>query len=191
MPCHHGDLSLGVPASFLAGSSSDQSPQHQRVHRGRQMKGCRGCLLSGADAHSVSLRNLVNTVISRGHGKWCPVYVESEQALLHTALAWLGLASVWCLLWLAAHQRSDHLSCGPLVAVMHNVSWILDEVRQQGCQDEWHWSSSFEVGTDGVTATKKSIHSPNATLYFSGTDVSSDQPLLFGCQKHAVQICLN
>ena len=36
------------------------------------------------DAHSVWLRDLVNIAISKGHSRWCPAYVESEQALLNT-----------------------------------------------------------------------------------------------------------
>ena len=75
---------LRVPASFLAWGSSDQRPQHQKVHIGGLMEGRSGSLLSWGDAHSVWLHSLANIVISRGHRRWCPVYVESEQALLNT-----------------------------------------------------------------------------------------------------------
>ena len=47
MPCSHGDLGLGAPASFLAPGSSDQSLQHQRVHIGGLEAS--GGLLSGGD----------------------------------------------------------------------------------------------------------------------------------------------
>ena len=38
----------------------------------------------GGDAHSVRLRNLASTVVSRGHSRSCPACVQSEQALLNT-----------------------------------------------------------------------------------------------------------
>ena len=41
-------------------------------------------LLSLGDAHSVWLRDLANTGVSRGHSRLCPAYVESEPALLNT-----------------------------------------------------------------------------------------------------------
>ena len=41
-------------------------------------------LHSGVDARSVWLRDLANVDISRGCGKWCPTYAESEQASLHS-----------------------------------------------------------------------------------------------------------
>ena len=79
-----GGLSLGVPLSSLAWGSSDQSPQHQRVHIGGLVERCSGGLLSGGDAHSVRLCDLANIVVSSWHSRWCPAYVQSEQALLNT-----------------------------------------------------------------------------------------------------------
>ena len=38
----------------------------------------------GGGTHSVWLRDLTKIVVSRGHSRWCPAYVESEQALLNT-----------------------------------------------------------------------------------------------------------
>ena len=75
-------LSLGVPPSSPAWGSSDQSPQHQRIHKGELIEGCSGILLSGGDAHSVWLCYLANIVISRGHSSWCPAYVQLHQALI-------------------------------------------------------------------------------------------------------------
>ena len=84
MPHSHGGLSLGVPTSSLAWGSSDQSPQRQRIHIRGLVEGCGGGLLSGGDAHSVQLRDLANIVVSRGQSRWCPAYVQSEQAQRNT-----------------------------------------------------------------------------------------------------------
>ena len=54
--------------------STSESP-HRRIG---------GNLLSRGDVHSVWLRDLANIVVSRGHSRWCPACVESEQALLNT-----------------------------------------------------------------------------------------------------------
>ena len=78
-----GDLSLGVPASFLARGSIDQSPQRQRIYVRGLEEGRNSGLLSGRGAHSVWLRELANIVASRGHSRWCPTYLQSEQALLN------------------------------------------------------------------------------------------------------------
>ena len=48
---------------------------------GELVKGHCGSLITRGDEHSVRLHNLANTVIGRGHGRWCPVYDESEQVL--------------------------------------------------------------------------------------------------------------
>ena len=65
MPYSRGDLSLGVPVSFLAWGSSDQSPQRQRVRTAGLVEGRSGGLFSGGDALSVRLRDLANTVVSQ------------------------------------------------------------------------------------------------------------------------------
>ena len=85
MPSSRGGLSLGVSPSSLAWDSPDQSPQRQRVHLGGLVEGCSGGLLSSGDAHSVWFCDLANIVASRGYSRWCPAYVQSEQALLNTA----------------------------------------------------------------------------------------------------------
>ena len=43
-----------------------------------------GGLLYGGDSHSVRLHDLANIVVSKGHSRWCPAYVQSKQALLNT-----------------------------------------------------------------------------------------------------------
>ena len=98
MPCSHGGLSLDLPPSSLARGSSDQSTQRQRVHIGGLVEGGSGGLLSGGDAHSVWLHDLANIVISRGHSRWCPAYVQSEQAPLSTTeVTWqqCSVSFVW------------------------------------------------------------------------------------------------
>ena len=50
MPCSRGGLSLGVAPSSIAGGSSGQSPQRQRVHVGGMVEGRRGGLLSDGDS---------------------------------------------------------------------------------------------------------------------------------------------
>ena len=55
-----------------------------RVHTGGLAEGRSDRLLSEEDAHSVGLRDGANIVVSRGHCRWCPAYVRSEQALLNT-----------------------------------------------------------------------------------------------------------
>ena len=53
-----------------------------------------------SDARNVSL----NIVVSRGHSRWCPAYVTSEQALLEHHLS--DTAAVLFLLPMAASQPS-------------------------------------------------------------------------------------
>ena len=69
--------------------------------RQRIMKGCCGSLLSARNVHSVWLHDLAGIVVSRGHSRWCPAYLESEQASLNTtevtAAVW-SLFQIWCLL---------------------------------------------------------------------------------------------
>ena len=43
-----------------------------------------GGLPAGEDSHSVWLRDLAVNVVSKGHSRWCPAYVSSEQASLNT-----------------------------------------------------------------------------------------------------------
>ena len=85
MPCSRGGLSIGVPPSSLAWGSSGQSPQRQRVHVGGLVKGQNGGLHPGGNAHTAWLRELANSVVSRGHSRGWPAYVQSEQALMNTA----------------------------------------------------------------------------------------------------------
>ena len=56
-----------------------------------------------------------NIVVSRGRSRWCPAYVESEQVLLNTSEVTRQKCRT-CLLVMAAHQRSDVSSSGPLGA---------------------------------------------------------------------------
>ena len=101
--------------------SSDQSHQHWRVHIGELMEGCGGGLLSWGDAHSVGLCDLAyivismlaNVIISRGHRRWCPAYVASEQASLDSHSC--DSAAVWCLFRKVTYKQSD-VFCGPLAA---------------------------------------------------------------------------
>ena len=106
-----GGLSLGVPPSSLAWGNSDQSPQRQRVHTGGLVEGRSGGLLSVGDAHSVWLRDLANIVVSRGHSRWCPAYVESEQALLNTTEVTQQQCSV-SFGWQAINGLTMGLRCG-------------------------------------------------------------------------------
>ena len=47
------------------------------------MEGC--VVVCSRGEHSLSLtHDLANIVVSRGHSRWCPAYVQSEQALLST-----------------------------------------------------------------------------------------------------------
>ena len=51
------------------------------------MEGRSGGLLSeggGGGVLILSDSDLANTVVSRGHSRWCPAHVQSEQALLST-----------------------------------------------------------------------------------------------------------
>ena len=43
-----------------------------------------GGLPAGEDSRCVWLRDLAVNVVSRGHSRWCPAYVDSEQASLNT-----------------------------------------------------------------------------------------------------------
>jgi len=61
-------------------------------------------------------------------------------------------AAVQCLLRMAAHQRSDVSSCGPLGAGPR-CSVNLGCGRRQECLDERRGSDVYEVGTDNGTAT--------------------------------------
>ena len=114
VPCSRGDLRFGVLAPFHAHRNSDQSPQRQKVRTGGLVEGRSGGLLSGEDAHSVWPRDSANIVVSRGHSRWCPAYVETEQALLRTTEVTRQQCSVSSG-WQLAHQRSD-VSCGALKA---------------------------------------------------------------------------
>ena len=87
MPCPRDDLSLGVPASFLAWSSSDQSPHRQRVSTRGLVEEHGGGLLSGGvwgGGEFTQCDSATNTVIHRRHSRWCLAYVEWKQALLNT-----------------------------------------------------------------------------------------------------------
>ena len=48
------------------------------------MEGRCGGPVSRGDTHSPWLRDLANIAVSRGHSRWCPACVESEQASLNT-----------------------------------------------------------------------------------------------------------
>ena len=145
MLCPRGALSLSVPASSLAWGSSDQSTQRQRVYRGRLVEGRSGGLLSGGDAHSAWLPDLANTVVSRGHSRWCPAYAESEQALLNTTEVTRQQCSV-SFGWLPTNDLTslsvDLWGAGP---------WCGDVVtsggcgRKWGCRDERRGSSTSAV----------------------------------------------
>ena len=133
MPHSRGGLSLGVPPSSLAWGSSDQSPKCQRVHIGGLVEGRSGGLLSGRDAHTVWLRDLASIVVSRGNSRWCPAYVQSEQALLNTTEVTQQQCSVsfgW--------QPTNDLTSPPvdLWGRGHNVEWALGVAEGGGCRDE-------------------------------------------------------
>ena len=128
MPCSRGDLSLGVPSSFLAWGSSDQSPQRHTVHIGRLMEGRSGGLLSGdggggrGDAHSVWLRDLANIVVSMGLSRWCPAYVQSEQPLPNTT----EMARQQCSVSFGWQPTNDLTSLPvDLWGRGHDVEWVL------------------------------------------------------------------
>jgi len=80
MSCCHGDLRLCVPA-FLPEAVLVKALKDRESTVGELVKGHCGSLITRGDEHSVRLHNLANTVIGRGHGRWCPVYDESEQVL--------------------------------------------------------------------------------------------------------------
>lgn len=72
-----------------------------------------GVPLSGLDAHRVWVRDFANTVVSRGHSRQCPAYVESETGITKLAPPkWLSNSAVyfgWQLV-----KGSDVSCCGPL-----------------------------------------------------------------------------
>ena len=150
MPCSFGGLSLSVPPSSLAWGSSDQIRQCLRVHTGGLVEGCSGSLVSGGDAHSVWLHNLANIAISRGHSRWCPAYVQSEQALLNTTKVIQQQCSVS---FGGQPTNQARYSCGPL----GERPWCR---MSPGCG--WRWgmlgraaqNSVSKAGTDDGTAKK-------------------------------------
>ena len=86
MPCFCGGLSES-DSMFLPPPLPEAVPikiHNVRVHIGGLVEGCSGGLLSRGDAHSVWVCDLANIVVSRGHSRWCPGYVESGQALPYT-----------------------------------------------------------------------------------------------------------
>ena len=101
-------------------------------HSGALVKGRSGGLLSGGDVHSAWFRHLANIVVSRGHNRWCPAYVESKQASLSTTEV-TRTQCMLCLLPAAARQRPDVSSCGSL-AQGRDAESILDVA---GSRDAW------------------------------------------------------
>ena len=83
MPHSRGGLSqcsslLPCLRQFWSKPSMSESP-HRRIGGGTWWR-----FALWGDAHSVWLQNLINIVVSRGHRRWCPAYVQSEQALLNS-----------------------------------------------------------------------------------------------------------
>ena len=110
MPCSRGGLSLGVPPSSLAWDSSDQSPLCQRVHIGGLVEGCSSGLLSeGTLTQSDSATWL--TLSSVGGTVGGVLHMFSQNRHYWTPPKWLSSSAVF---QLAAYQRSDVSSCGPL-----------------------------------------------------------------------------
>ena len=84
----------------------------------------------GGGAHSVGLPDLANVVVSRGHSRWCPAYVESDQALLNPNEVTRQQCSVsfgW--------QPTNDLTSLPVDlwgAGPRNESWVWPEVGMPG-----------------------------------------------------------
>ena len=97
--------------SFLAWESSDQILQRQRICRWELMEGSGGGFLFGP----TWLQGSANNFVCRGHCRWDPANVESEEASLNSSK---GLGSI--AVSLSAESLSYHLSddsfCGPLAA---------------------------------------------------------------------------
>ena len=93
---------------------------------------CTGGLLSVGDALSVWLRNLADTVISRGHSGWWPAYVHQNR-YYWTPLKWLS--HMQCLLrW----QPTNDLTSPPLDFGQQG-QWSgmgLGRGQRLGCQDK-------------------------------------------------------
>ena len=55
--------------------------------------------LSGGHAHKIWLHDVADGAVSRGHGGWCPAYVQSEQAspsTTHYVARWqCGISYGW------------------------------------------------------------------------------------------------
>ena len=137
---------LPCMGQFWSKPSTSESP-HRRIGGGTSRRSA----LWG-DAHSVWLRDLANIVVSRGHSRWCPAYVESEQALLNTTEVTQQQCSVsfgW--------QPTNDLTSLPvdLWGWGRDAEWALGVAGGEGCRNERRGSSASEVGTVDGTAKKK------------------------------------
>ena len=126
-----GGLSLGVPPSSLAWGSSDQSPQHQRVHIGGLVEGRSGGLLSGetlTQSDSATLRTLssvggtvggVLRMLNQNRHYWTPPKWLSSSAVFPSDGS---LPTIWRhFLWTSGGG-----------AAMRNEPWVWPEVRDAG-----------------------------------------------------------
>ena len=146
MPCSHGDLSHGVPASFLAWGSSGQSPQRKSPQEDWWGDVVAGGLLTGGDAHSVWLSDLANIVVSgvlcilnlnRNYWTLSKWLSSSAVSLSDGSPPQFGVSSCGC------------LGAGPWCKMSPGCGWWY------GCWDKQHRSSAFEVGTDDWTGKIK------------------------------------
>ena len=160
MPYSRGDLSLSVPAPFLAWGSSDQSPQCQRVHTGGLVEWPSGNLLSGGDTHSVWLHNCVDIVISRGIVGGV-LHMFNQNKYYWTLPKWLSSSAV---------SPSDggppaiwHLLLRTSVggATMQNQSWVWPDVGMLGQAGQeqcfWCWNRWWDSKTKQKNFGKTSI----------------------------------